>query len=462
MITAIFSKEMKPLLSLFTLLLLFGSTLQGQDTIDNPLQPGIFTIDDRAIVFKNVNLIPMDRNEVLRNQTVVIEGDRISRVGPDHEVSIPSGATVIQADGKYLIPGLAEMHGHIPSLASTPERYLEDVLFLYLAGGVTTVRGMLGHPGQLRLKELIERRMLHGPNLYLAGPSFSANSIHSPEQASERVLRQSEEGWDLLKIHPGLTLDEYRSMAESARAAGISFAGHVPADVGLEEALRLGQQTIDHLDGYIEYMDAFDDPVTAEQLEVAVGLTLQYNTWVVPTLALWETIIGAADHNEMAGYEELRYIPREVREGWLNYLQNQSNNPGYNPESNRIHAENRLRLLKALSDGGVPILMGTDAPQLFSVPGLSMQREIPLMEKAGLSPFEILESGTKNVGDYFSDRDDFGIIAEGYRADLLLLPENPLNNLSILQRHDGVMVRGIWFPREVIDEKLLEIEQAYR
>ncbi|MEX2601613.1 MAG: amidohydrolase family protein [Balneolaceae bacterium] len=453
---------MKSLLSIITLLLLCCGSIQGQDTVINPLQPGIFTIDDRAIVFKNVNLIPMDRNEVVRNQTVIIEGDRISKTGPDHEVSIPAGATVIQADGKYLIPGLAEMHGHVPSLASSPERYLEDVLFLYLAGGVTTVRGMLGHPGQLRLKEQIEKSILPGPNLYLAGPSFSGNSVDSPEEASERVFQQSEEGWDLLKVHPGLTLEEYRAMAESARTVGIPFAGHVPADVGLEEALRLGQQTIDHLDGYIGYMDAFDEPVTEEELNEVVELTLQYDAWVVPTMALWETIIGAADHNDIAGYEELRFIPREIREEWMGYLHNQAASPGYDPESNQIHAENRLKLLKALSDGGVPILLGTDAPQLFSVPGLSMQREIPLMERAGLTPFEILESGTKNVGDYFSNRDDFGIIAEGYRADLLLLPENPLNDLSVLQNHDGVMVRGIWFPREVIDEKLAEIEQAYR
>jgi len=114
-----------------------------------------------------------------------------------------------------------------------------------------------------------------------------------------------------------------------------------------------------------------------------------------------------------------------------------------------------------LQDGGAKILMGTDAPQLFSVPGLSIRHELTIMEDAGLSPYEILVSGTYNVGKYFEDKDQFGTITEGSRADLLIVSGNPLEDLSVIENHNGVMVRGVWLPREQIDEKLQAIEEVY-
>jgi imidazolonepropionase-like amidohydrolase len=418
----------------------------------------------QPVVFINVNVLPMDDERGLEDMVVVVEDDRITHVGPMVSAIIPDNATVVEGNGRYLIPGLAEMHGHVPppNNPNLPERYLEDVLFLYLAGGVTTVRGMLGHPNQLELRERASANELLAPNLYLAGPSFSGNSINSVEEARERVRRQHEEGWDLLKVHPGLSLQEFEAMAAEANALGIAFAGHVPSDVGLENAILMGIETVDHLDGYIDFMDARETPVTEEQLQRAVDLTREHGVWVVPTQALWETLIGAADHDALRSYEELRYMPSQVRQGWENFLGNQSQTAYYAGEAARVHAENRQRLLRALHDGGARMLMGTDAPQLFSVPGLSLRRELAKMEEAGLTPFEILVTGTRNVGEYYADRDVFGLVREGHRADLLLLSGNPLEDLSVLNRPEGVMVRGNWLPRDMLDERLAEIEAAYR
>lgn len=417
----------------------------------------------QVIAFTDVNVIPMDEERVLHGMTVLVDGDRIVRIGSADEIDVPSTAVVIDGAGRYVMPGLAEMHGHVPPVSSPnlPERYLEDVLFLYLAGGVTTVRGMLGHDNQLELRDRANRGDILAPTLYLAGPSFSGGSIDSPDTARERVREQHEAGWDLLKVHPGVTLEQFEAMAETANELGIAFAGHVPSEVGLERAIRLGIQTVDHLDGYIDFMEAGDTPVTDEQLQRAVDLSREHGVWVVPTQALWETLLGAADHDQLRAYEELKYMPPQVREGWERFLGNQAQTGYYAGEAAAVHARNRQRLLKALADGGVPILLGTDAPQLFSVPGLAMRHELPKMLDAGLTPFQVLESGTRNVGVYFADKDDFGTLREGSRADLLLLAGNPLDDLSVLNSPDGVMVRGTWLSRDDIDRRLSEIDAAY-
>jgi len=396
---------------------------------------------------------------------LLINGDRIERISSSGKIEIPNGAQVIEGNGSYLMPGLAEMHGHVPPVESSnlPQRYVDDVLFLYLAGGVTTVRGMLGHENQLLLKESVNNGDLLGPNLYLAGPSFSGGSINSVDEVADRVRNQVEEGWDLLKVHPGLTLEEFQAMAEVANEEGIAFAGHVPEDVGLENAIKLGQETIDHLDGYIAYMNAMEAPVEESELQDVVALTVENNVWVVPTQALWETLIGAADHEKLKNYDELKYMPPQVVENWLSFLdEGQRNTPFYSGEFAEVHAENRQRLLKALQDGGAKILLGTDAPQLFSVPGLAMKHELKIMEEAGMTPYEILKSGTYNVGEYFSDKDQFGTIKEGSRADLVLLNGNPFEDLTVIESHKGVMIRGEWLSRQKIDQKLDEIAQAYR
>src|SRR5688572_25962447 len=205
--------------------------------------------------FVDVNVLTMESERVLTGQTVVVRGEEIVAVGPAARVKVPAGATRIDGKGKYLMPGMAEMHGHIPP-PQAPKEFTEAVLFLYVSNGVTTVRGMLGAPGQLELRERVNSGELLSPTLYLAGPSFNGNSVSSPAQAAEMVRRQKREGWDLLKVHPGLTRDEYDAMARAAREEGIRFAGHVPAEVGLAHALEVGQETIDHVDGYVEHLGA--------------------------------------------------------------------------------------------------------------------------------------------------------------------------------------------------------------
>lgn len=416
---------------------------------------------DREVAFVNVNVVPMDSERVLKEQTVLVRGDRIVEVGPAAAVKVPEKALRVDGAGKYLMPGLAEMHGHIPP-PQAPKEFVDAVLFLYLANGVTTVRGMLGAPNQLELREKANRGEILSPTLYLAGPSFNGHSINSPEEAVAKVRQQKQEGWDLLKVHPGLTREEYDAMARTAKAVGIRFAGHVPADVGLAHALEMGQETIDHPDGYVEHLNALEGPVDEAKLAEIVRRTREVGAWVVPTMALWETLLGAGPPEARLGYPELKYMPPPQVESWKTAYRHRLSHPQFNRKQVEQIAANRKRILKALHAGGVRLLFGTDAPQQFSVPGFSIHREIPLMLQSGMTPYEIIRSATKNVGDYFKDKDRFGLIAAGQRADLLLVKGHPLEDVSNLAQRAGVMVRGRWLSEQEIQERLAQVEAAYR
>jgi len=413
-----------------------------------------------VVAFVGVELVTMTDDRIRSGYTVVVQGDRIIAVGPAGQVTVPDGAVVVNGEGRYLMPGLAEMHGHVPSAGGDPAA-VEETLFLYVAAGITTVRGMLGYPGQLELRERAAAGEIVSPTLYLAGPSFNDNSINSPDQAVEKVRQQVAEGWDLLKIHPGLTLPEYDAMARTAAEEGIRFGGHVPADVGLEHALEMGQETFDHLDGYVEALNGSAGPVNAAELDAIIEKTIEAGAWVVPTMVLWETLYGTMPLSELQSFEDLQYVSQGAVNSWSNSFRQRVEDPNYDPIAAQNVIDNRMRILGALNESGARILMGTDAPQQFSVPGFSLHREIRRMVEAGMSPFEVIESGTANVGEYFANEDDFGTIETGKRADLLLVRGNPLRDVSNVENLDGVVVRGRWLTRADLDARLGEIAAKY-
>lgn len=412
------------------------------------------------VAFENVNVVPMDEERVLIGQTVLVEGDRITSLGPANAANIPASATRIDGTGKYLMPGLAEMHGHIPP-PDAAEGFIEAVLFMYIANGLTTVRGMQGHPGQLELKEKVNAGELDGPNLYLAGTGFSGGSVNSPEQAAEMVRQQKAEGWDLLKILPGLTMAEYDAMANTANELDIAFAGHVPSDVGLAHAIDMGQETFDHIDGYIAYLNGETERVSDEAIAEVVEMTKDAGAWIVPTMYVWETARGVTDLSWAREVPELQYMPPDIVHGWIRSLETRQARAGFNYDGESTRIENRMRLLQALHEGGARILMGTDAPQWFSVPGFSIHHELPRMVDAGMTPYEVYHTGTVMIGEYFADKDTFGQIAPGHRADLLLLDANPLEDVAHIKQRAGVMVQGRWYTEAQIQERLAEIAAMY-
>jgi len=318
-----------------------GQQMPDPSSVDND------KVITEGTAITNTNVIAMTGEEVLENQTVVVFGDRIVRVGASSSIELGDEVEQIDGSGKYLIPGFAEMHGHIPN-PNGDRQDVENVMFMYVANGVTTVRGMLGAPGQLELKKEINEGTLLGPNLYLAGPSFSGGSISSAEQAREKVRAQKEEGWDLLKVHPGLSMEEYNAMAETAKEVGIPFGGHVPAAVGIDHALDAGQISMDHVDGYAIAVDGTAGPLNEDKLVALVAKSKKSGTWIVPTMELWETILGVNSLDEMAAYEEMAYIPAAQRNGYINGQQRRISSPNFNLEAATWEAKNRSQILEAL------------------------------------------------------------------------------------------------------------------
>jgi imidazolonepropionase-like amidohydrolase len=435
------------------------------------------TIADNGAVtaFTGVNILTMNDESVLRGQTVVIRGDRIEAIRPDGQVRLPDGATEIDASGKYLMPGLAEMHGHIPG--PDHSQYAKDVLFLYISNGVTTVRNMAGHPYHLGLRERVMNGEIPGPVVFAASPWLSTNTIPEPAAAAGVVQGYLEDGFDLMKMG-GIPVDTYRALAEAAHDQGLPFAGHIPQEVGLRIALEERQASIDHLDRYVEFMaeghpeaegrspgffgSAIIDYVDEARMDEAIELTIAVGTWNVPTLSLVEHLESPVPGEEMAEWPEMKYMPRNVIEGWVNSKRDFQARDDFQPEAARKLVELRQRLTKELHDRGAPIVLGSDAPQFFNVPGFSIHHELEMMVATGLTPYEVLVTGTRNAGIYFDMADEFGTVEEGLRADLILLNSNPFDDIGNVKDRAGVVVRGEWWPEERIQEKLDEIAARYQ
>jgi imidazolonepropionase-like amidohydrolase len=446
------------------------------------LAPAPAAAQSAPVAFIDVTVIPMDRDRVLERHTVVVENGKITAAGPSAGVRVPANATRIEGTGRFLMPGLAEMHAHVPPNGAT-EQLLKDIMFLYVANGVTTIRGMLGAAYQLDLRRRLASGDLLGPRFYVAAPSINGNSAPDPATGARLVREHKAAGYDLLKIHPGPSLATYDSVVAVARQVGITLGGHVPAAVGVAHAIATGQGTIDHLDGYIEGA-ASDDvkrrvasptdtvwpgeiyrSVTEDRMRALARATVARSVWNVPTMYLWENFSNARTPEELGALEEMKYAPRQWVANWQNQKRQRANvdrQLRLSAEDNSRLVELRRRMLKILADAGAPLLMGTDSPQMFNVPRYALHRELAVAVAAGLTPFQVLESGSKNVARYAREvlkvEANFGTVTAGSDADLVLLEANPLADVRNLTRRAGVMVRGRWVSADEIARGLGDLE----
>ncbi len=428
--------------------------------------------------FLNVNVLPMDGSgdRVLERQVVMIENGEVSLIGAVDEFSVAEDVTSIDGEDYFLIPGLTEMHGHLPDPRMS-DQDIRNLLFLYVANGVTTVRGMQGNPSQFALRNAIERGRLLGPKLYLASVSMNGNSVTTPEEASQRAREYKVDGYDLIKTHEGMSLDAFNALAETASEVDIPFGGHVSDYVGLRHALASGQMSIDHLDNYVEALAPSDDradedrglrgvgalleSVDESRIPELVRATVESGAWVRPTMVLSETAFfndrGSAD--VLSDRPEVRYMPPEVVDRWREAVDTRLASTDI--ETNRRVASLRRNILAALHEGGANIALGTDSPQIFSVPGFAMYHEMALYAEVGMTPYEVLEIGTRRPAEYFDAADQFGTVAVGSRADLILLKANPADDIGSVRNRVGVMVNGRWIPADEIERRLREIALFY-
>jgi imidazolonepropionase-like amidohydrolase len=438
--------------------------------------PGFGSSQEPTTAFVGVNVLPMDRERVLEDHTVLIQDGVIQEMAPSYRVTVPEGARIIEGTGFFLAPGLADMHVTLPSSQATPDQ-VEDFMFLLLANNVTVIRGMDGASNHLQIKRQVDEGTLLGPTVWAGAPPLDGQNASDPSGAIERMMAHRRSGYDFQPIAGGLSLMVWDSLSEEAHSRGFTFGGNIPREVGLRNALSTGISFVEHLDGYLEEVVSDEvrsrldrgeavplitqlQAVEGRKMRAVAAHTRSSDSWVVPTLYLWENRYGAPDVDSLLGLPEMRWVPSYISDGWILEAGTWADVP---PEAGELMIQVRRRLLRSLSMAGVGVLMGTGSPGMFNVPGFALRHELRSMAAAGLTPYEILVTGTRYVSEYARDEllepAAFGTIAEGNRADLILLRANPLEDLEALWDQEGVMMRGEWIPRAEIDRKLESIAE---
>lgn len=422
----------------------------------------------------DVSVLSIEADRFINNQSVFINEGKIVAVGNSH----PAPSTkIIDGTGKFLIPGLTEMHAHIPVAVDGNDSLVKETLFLYLSQGITNIRGMLGNPYHLGLRKAVADGNILGPRIYTSSPSLNGNTIQTPEEAVTKITQYQKEGYDFLKIHPGIKLTVWDAVEETANSVGIPYAGHVPVEVGIRRALAAKYKTVDHIDGYLEglvpesanvdptkngffgydFTDLADPSLIAE----LVDQTVANNVGIVATQSLFTRWFSPTAPEILGNEPEMKYMSPKTLFTWRQSKTQLIGSESYNANQWGRYIEIRKSLLKKMDEKGVIFLLGSDAPQVYNVPGFSIHHELKAMRDAGISNEKLLKSGTLNPAIFFGAKGEYGTIEKGAAADLVLLSGNPLESIENAQKIEGVMVGENWLPKSLIQEKLAAIAKNY-
>lgn len=483
---------MRKLLSLLLLIAALSYSVFAQGLLKPPAsaRPPV-PYSNAAVAFVNVNVIPMTGERVLREQTVVVRDGRISAIGPVKRTKIPQDATRIEGRGKYLMPGLVDMHSHLFSDDEFPDDLADEELAIMLASGVTTIRLMIGTPEHLVLREKIRRGEILGPTIYAASPQlagrsfgnhFNGRAVTNADEARRAVRDFKAAGYDFIKLTFWISRPVYDAVIETAKEVGIRVIGHVDPQVGLARALEAGQQ-IEHLDSYFEAVLADNSPIKVSvsgtsvwrmpnwesmdyidenKIQQVARATVKAGVWSCPTLTFLKLAFGLGQTDEeIRNRPDYRFIPQKLRDEMAVPRQHFWATPP--SEKRRMQYVNvRNRLVKALYDAGGKIMAGSDAPEWYLLYGYTLHREIRSLVEAGLPPYAALEAATRNPAEFLGTLDQTGTIETGKRADLLLLSANPLEDVSNTERRVGVMARGRWLPERELQKMLDDIAPRFQ
>jgi hypothetical protein len=415
-----------------------------------------------SLVIEHANVIPMDTERVLADHAVVIEDGVIRWVGPTDRVQVPEGRPVLDAAGAYLLPGLTDAHVHVRH---------EDELLLNLANGVTTVMNLSGDPGHLALRERIRAGELLGPTILTAGPTLDGSPARNPsfvpignaEQAFAAVAAQKAAGYDFLKVYDLITADNYFAVVEAASEHDLTIVGHIPKEFGLEPTLE-GHRMIAHAEEY--YYTFFESRSDESRLSEAAALTAEADVALCPNIGFIHAILDQAhDIDEVLARPEVRYVHPDTLQNWLPENNRYVGRPAEWLARNERMYPFLVKLTKAMHDAGVVLMSGTDASVPGGVPGFALHNELDELVAAGLSPYEAVQSATSNPGSWMSEHlgaPELGQVAVGYRADLVLVDSNPLEDVTQLRHPRVVIVRGRRLDGDELRDRLEALAASYR
>jgi imidazolonepropionase-like amidohydrolase len=377
------------------------------------------------VAVTDVSILPMDRDVVLRAQTVLITGGRITAIGPSDAVTVPASARVIDGSGRFLLPGLSDMHAHLRrKQGHLPPDYLRQ--------GITLVRNMAGEESHLDFREAVRSGDLPGPLFYTTGQPLTSSDLFpshrkvtSAAEGRAAVREHFEAGYDFIKVYSLLSKDTFDGIVAEADALGIPVVGHISDQVGLRHALAAGISSIEHLFSYFWELESADSELGGEwhprrlfhaveidpdKLGAVAKMTADAGAWNCPTL--WRK------------NNYLTFPP--AKQAWET------------PALRALAEDNRKLLVKALHDAGAGLLTGTDNQAHI------IHEELELFVEAGLTPYEALRASTVNAALYLEAIEDFGTVEVGRRANLLLLEANPIDDIRNTRGIVGVMMNGVW------------------
>jgi imidazolonepropionase-like amidohydrolase len=418
------------------------------------------------------------------DMTVIVQGDRILTIGQSASLEPPPNARVIDARGKYLIPGLWDMHVHTVFGDWLP-RNERVTLPLFVANGITGVRDMGGDlPVLKEWRAAIAAGTLLGPRMIIAGPMLdgpiprfpSSAPIANANDARRTVDDLQAQGVDFIKIQSLIPRDGYFAAADEAKKRGIVFVGHVPDAVRASEASNAGQKSIEHFTGIFEGCSTIEDqlikgpkslgqnvatfdPARAKAL---VALMAKNRTWQVPTL-VWERGQWLVDDIDLSHDPLTQYAPAAWKDRtWPMFVRDIMKDMDTDPLPVRKRfVQMELEMTLAMFRAGVPFMAGTDtAAGVHIFPGFSLHQELALFVQAGLTPLQALQTATRNPAEFLGRLSDMGTVEAGKLADLVLLDANPLEDIANTRKIRAVVLAGRYFGREDLDRMLDGIKRA--
>ena len=442
-----------------------------------------------VIAFVHVHVIPMDRERTLADQTVVVRNGKIEAIGDATKIKVPSDAVRIDARGKYLIPGLVDMHTHLMSDDAFPGELAPDELRIMVANGVTTVRFMIGTPELLLLRSRSAAQEIVAPTIYVASPHLTGREqgndfvVNTPDEAREAVRKSKAAGYDFIKITTFIKSLVYEAAVDEAAKQKIRVVGHADSRFVTVPRAWAAHQQIEHLDGYLEMLLRDDAPskgsvsdlyiynpdswksldyIDESKIADVARKTVASNPFVDPTQHFMKNTFGRLrTEEEIRAQPDFKYYPAKVQQQWLDFYKRNRFINTVALDKRARWVEIRNKLIKAIYDAGGKILVGSDTPEFLWLYGFTEHREMKALADAGLPNWAVLSAATRNAHEYLGSLKYSGTIEKGKAADLILLDANPLDDITNTERRSGVMLKGKWYAQTELNGWLDEIAPRF-
>ena len=450
----------------------------------------------KPVAIVDVTIVPMDHERLVEHQTVVVQNGRITAMGPAQSVHFTATAQQIDGRGKFLMPGLTDMHVHFvrealperPQTSSSNKGFRSGVpasaskdydlenrayALMFLANGVTTVRNMWGSETIDSLAKKINSGKLAGPHIYSTGPITDGNppvwessrTVETPEQAEDAVRSDKQKGYIAIKVYNRLSRAAYNAIVAAARRQGLPVVGHAPNSVGLEGAIAARQDSIEHLDGFLPLLapdgSTFTTRPSVEELQKAdlkklpaIVQTIEAaGSWICPTVVVYDL-----QRTDPAGLEQISFVPPDVFVRYGKMYPNHDIDPRATPQGHAV----LLAIVSALHSGGAHLLLGTDTMKAGTLPGYSLHEELGNFAAAGITPYEAIRAGTADAAKFLHQESEFGLVGKGLRADLILVDANPLADVKNVSKLAGVMAGGRWFTAAELKRQQVALRATYQ